>query len=176
MSLRLSNIDDNTLLTDRLVLAPLRLSDAREMQAVLASPELYRFTGGSPPSFEQLTERYRHQIVGPDDPDVSWHNWIVRSRTTGSAVGYVQATVTGDTADIAWLVGVPWQRQGIGVEAASAMCAWLATRGVHRLTAHIHPDHVGSAKVAARLGLIATSSTDAEGEQIWSSEPACQGR
>ena len=176
MSLRLSNIDDNTLLTDRLVLAPLRLSDAREMQAVLASPELYRFTGGSPPSFEQLTERYRHQIVGPDDPDVSWHNWIIRSRTTGSAVGYVQATVAGDTADIAWLVGVPWQRQGIGVEAASAMCAWLATRGVHRLTAHIHPDHVGSAKVAARLGLIATSSTDAEGEQIWSSEPACQGR
>ena len=107
---------------------------------------------------------------------MGWHNWIVRSRTTGSAVGYVQATVTGDTADVAWLVGVLWQRQGIGIEAASAMCAWLATRGVHRLTAHIHPDHVGSAKVAARLGLIATSATDAEGEQIWSNEPRRQGR
>ncbi|TVR21367.1 MAG: N-acetyltransferase [Nitriliruptor sp.] len=94
MSIRLSNIDDVALLTDRLVLALLRLSDAREMHAVLASPELYRFTGGAP-SREQLTERYRHQIAGPDDPDVSWHNWIVRSRTTGSAVGYVQATVTG---------------------------------------------------------------------------------
>lgn len=171
MSIRPSNIDDNTLITDRLVLTPLRLSDAREMQAVLAPPELYRFTGGSPPPLERLTERCRHQIAGPDDPDVSWHTWIVRSRTTGSAVGYVQATVTGDTADIAWLVGVPWQRQGIAVEAASAMCAWLATRGVHGLTAHIHPDHVGSAKVAARLGLLATSSTDAEGEQIWSNEP-----
>jgi RimJ/RimL family protein N-acetyltransferase len=176
LSIRLSNIDDVVLLTDRLVLALLRLSDAREMHAVLASPELYRFTGGGPPSREQLTERYRRQIAGPDDPDVSWHNWIVRSRTTGSAVGYVQATVTGDTADIAWLVGVSWQRQGIAVEAASSMYAWLATGGVHRLTAHIHPDHVGSAKVAARLGLTVTGSTDAEGEQIWSSEPACQGR
>ena len=88
----------------------------------------------------------------------------------------MQATVTGDTADIAWLVGVPWQRQGIAVEAASAMCAWLEARGVHRLTAHIHPGHVGSAKVAARLGLVAIGSTDAEGEQIWSSDPRYQGR
>jgi hypothetical protein len=46
LSIRLSNIDDVVLLTDRLVLALLRLSDAREMHAVLASPELYRFTGG----------------------------------------------------------------------------------------------------------------------------------
>jgi hypothetical protein len=69
LSIRLSNIDDNTLITDRLVLAPLRLSYAWEMQAVLASPALYRFTGGSPPSLEQLTKRYGHQIAGPDDPE-----------------------------------------------------------------------------------------------------------
>jgi RimJ/RimL family protein N-acetyltransferase len=175
LSIRPPNIDDESLVTDRLTLAPLRLSDAREMQAVLASPALYRYTGGSPPSLEQLTERYRHQIAGPDDPDVSWHNWIIQSRTTGSAVGYVQATVAGDTADIAWLVGVPWQRQAFAVEAASSMCAWLATLQVHRLTAHIHPDHLSSAKVAARLGLTATNSTDAEGEQIWSSQPPCRG-
>jgi hypothetical protein len=49
LSIRLSNIDDVVLLTDRLVLALLRLSDAREMHAVLASPELYRFTGGGHP-------------------------------------------------------------------------------------------------------------------------------
>ena len=51
------------------------------------------------------------------------------------------------------------------------MCTWLATLQVHRLTAHIHPDHLSSAKVAARLGLTASNSTDAEGEQIWSSQP-----
>jgi hypothetical protein len=56
---------------------------------------------------------------------VSWHNWIVRSRTTGSAVGYVQATVTGDTADVAWLVGVRWQRQVV----ASAVGRILAVPG-----------------------------------------------
>jgi RimJ/RimL family protein N-acetyltransferase len=160
------------LTTDRLALARLRLSDAREMQTVLAEPALYRFTGGSPPSLEQLEQRYRAQIAGPDAPDVSWHNWIVRLRAEGPAVGFVQATVTRDTADVAWLIGVPWQRQRIAVEAASAVCDWLSTQGVRRLTAHIHPDHVASAKVARQIGMVATGVLDTDGEQIWTGHPS----
>jgi RimJ/RimL family protein N-acetyltransferase len=162
--------DADVLTTDRLVLARLRVSDARAMQAVLAEPALYRFTGGSPPSLEELEQRYRAQIAGPDAPDVSWHNWIVRLRAEGSAAGFVQATVTGDTADVAWLIGVSWQRRGIAVEAAFAVCDWLSTRGVRRLTAHIHPDHVASAKVARRLGMVATGALDSDGERIWSGQ------
>jgi RimJ/RimL family protein N-acetyltransferase len=158
------------LTTDRLVLARLRLSDARGMQTVLAEPALYRFTGGSPPSLEQLEQRYRAQIAGPDTPEVSWLHWIVRFRAEGAAVGFVQATVTDATADVAWLIGVPWQRQGIAVEAASAVCGWLSTQGVRRLTAHIHPDHVASAKVARELGMVATGVLDPDGEQLWSGQ------
>jgi RimJ/RimL family protein N-acetyltransferase len=156
--------------TERLALAPLRLSDARQMQTVLAEPALYRFTGGSPPTLEQLEERYRAQIAGPDAPDVSWHNWIVRLRAERAAVGFVQATVTGDTADVAWLIGVPWQRRGIAIEAASVFCGWLSSRGVRHLTAHIHPDHDASAKVARSLGMVATGVLDTDGEQIWSGQ------
>jgi len=159
-------------MTERLALARLRLSDAWEMQTVLAEPALYRFTGGSPPSLEQLEERYRAQIAGPDSPDVSWHNWIVRLRAERSAVGFVQATVTGDTADVAWLIGVPWQRRGIALEAASLFCGWLSTQGVRRLAAHIHPDHVASARLARRLGMVATGVLDTDGEQIWSGQLA----
>jgi RimJ/RimL family protein N-acetyltransferase len=103
--------DADELPTERLALARLRVSDAREMQAVLAEPALYRFTGGSPPSLEELEQRDRAQIAGPHAPDLSWHNWIVRLRTEGPAVGFVQATVTGDTAEVDWLIGLSWQRQ-----------------------------------------------------------------
>jgi RimJ/RimL family protein N-acetyltransferase len=158
--------DADELTTERLALARLRVSEAREMQAVLAEPALYRFTGGSPPSLEELEQRYRAQIAGPHAPDVSWHNWIVRLRTEGSAVGFVQATVTGDTAEVAWLMGLSWQRQRIAVEAAFAVCDWLSTQGVRRLTALIHPDHVASEKVARRLGMVATGDVDSDGEPI----------
>lgn len=157
--------------TARLVLAPLRVADASAMVPVLADPDLYRFTGGTPPGPEELERRYRAQIAGPATPDETWHNWILRRRADEQAVGYVQATVTGTRADIAWLVGVAWQRQGYATEATRAMCDWLLTAGVEHLTAHIHPDHDASAQVAAAVGLERTAEVDEDGEQLWTNRP-----
>jgi RimJ/RimL family protein N-acetyltransferase len=50
-------------------------------------------------------------------------------------------------------VGVPWQSQGIASEAAREVVGWLEGRGVVTITAHIHPDHHASARVATRAGL-----------------------
>lgn len=47
------------------------------------------------------------------------------------------------------------------------MCAWMATQGIGRLIAHIHPDHHASAKVARAVGLTPTGELDADGERIW---------
>ena len=167
MNIQPSNIDGNALLTDRLVLVSLRPSTRGRCRPRWPRPSCIASPAGAP-SLEQLTKVHRQQVERADDPDVIWHNWVVRSRTIGSAVGNVHSTVTSDTAEIA---GVSRQRQGVAVEAASAMYPWLATREVHRLTAHIHPDHVGSAKVAAGLGLVATSRTDAEAREARTSLP-----
>lgn len=159
------------LTTTRLDLSPLQASDAQEMHPVLASPDLYRFTGGSPPTVQQLRDRYESQVAGPASLDDAWHNWIIRLRDERTAVGFVQATVSRDTADIAWLVGVAWQGRGIATEATSAMCGWLAAQGITRFVAHIHPDHVASARVAASAGLAPTDHLDPDGERIWSNRP-----
>lgn len=141
------------------------------MQTVLSAPELYRFTGGSAPTLEQLRRRFEGQVAGSGEPDVIWHNWIIRLSDDGVAVGFVQATVSGDTADIAWLVGVPWQCRGIASEATSAMCDWLADGGIRRFIAHIHLEHDASARVAEAVGLTPTPELDADGERIWTSLP-----
>ncbi|MDH3308658.1 MAG: GNAT family N-acetyltransferase [Acidimicrobiia bacterium] len=153
--------------TNRLVLTPLRVEDAGEMYAVLADPELYEYTGGEAPSLERLSEIYRAQTSGSPTDGETWHNWVLRDIETGTALGFVQATVTGTTADVAWVVGVPWQRKGLAREAAIAMCAWLRGSGVVGLTAHIHPDHSASAAVAASAGLEETDALDPDGERVW---------
>ena len=117
--------DTTVLLTNRLVLTPLEPSDAFEMVDVLADSALYTFTGGEPPGFAQLDERYKSQVAGPSDPGEQWHNWIIRIADSHSAAGFVQATVTNDHADVAWVVGMHWQHNGIAREAAAAMCRWL---------------------------------------------------
>lgn len=154
--------------TSRLVLQPLDPSDAAEMVVVLADPILYEFTGGAAPDFDTLERRYRNQVKGPSDSEEAWYNWIARKAEDQQAVGFVQATVIDDAADVAWLIGVEYQGRGFGAEAASAMCDWLLRNGVCSLSAHIHPRHVASQRVALAIGLAATGESDDDGEAIWS--------
>ncbi|GAB3838358.1 GNAT family N-acetyltransferase [Kribbella italica] len=151
--------------TERLELLPLAVEYAEEMAAVLAAPELYGFTGGEPPSVEQLTQRYQKQTAGPGRPGEYWLNWVIS--LDGVLVGYVQATVIGAEAEIAWVVGADWQGRGIAREAAIGLTEWLRKQGTERLVAQVHPEHVASAKVAAAAGLEATGELDDDGEERW---------
>ncbi|QMU77350.1 GNAT family N-acetyltransferase [Streptacidiphilus sp. PB12-B1b] len=156
--------------TERLTLLPLRVEHADEMAAVLSDPDLHTFIGGAPESVQALRARYARWAVGSPDPAVSWCNWAIRLRTAGCLAGTVQATVTADdcgaVAEIAWVVGTPWQRQGIATEAARGLVAWLRERPVHTVIAHIHPDHQASAAVAAAAGLTRTDQWS-DGELRW---------
>jgi RimJ/RimL family protein N-acetyltransferase len=151
--------------TERLLLTPLAVTDAADMVGVLADPELYRFTGGEPPTGPELEERYRAQVGGSGVPHETWLNWIIR--LGAEPIGFVQATVTADRSTLAWLVGTGWQRQGFAVEASRGMNHWLATNGAGPPAAWIHPAHVASHRVAERLGLVPTDERDGDGEILW---------
>jgi RimJ/RimL family protein N-acetyltransferase len=128
---------------------------------------LHQFTGGEPATPDELRDRYTRQVAGRSpDGGGTWLNWMLRSRDTGELIGTVQATVTGSTAELAWVVAVPHQGQGYAREAATAVRDRLRDDGVTRFTAHIHPDHVASAGVARTLGLGPTS-TLVDGERRW---------
>ena len=156
------------MVTERLDLEPLRISHAAEAARAFADERLHTFTGGSPADEAALRNRYMVQLRGSSaDGSATWLNWMVRRRDTRELVGTVQATVTGDAADVAWVVSVPHQGNGFAREAAGAMTGWLRSQGVRSFTAHIHPDHGASTAVARSLGL---SPTDVvvDGEIRWS--------
>ena len=102
-------------MTERIGLRPLSPDDAPEMAKVLADPALYQYTGGTPPTVEGLTGQYTVQSRGHStDRTETWINHLVVFETSGKALGYVQATipVSGQPAEIAWVIGAPWQRNG----------------------------------------------------------------
>ena len=157
------------IVTERLRLAPLMVDDADEMVAVLGDARMYEFTGGRPPSLDQLRERYRRLVVGHSaDGSQQGLNGVVRLAADDVAVGVMQATVVaaGSAADVAWEVGVPWQGRGLASEAAGAVVEWLVTEGVDTITAYIHPEHHASGRVAARAGLSPTADL-VDGETMW---------
>ncbi len=156
--------------TKRLELLPLRTEHAEEMAEVLRDPALHTFTGGAPGTPEALRSRYQRLTAGSPDPAVSWLNWVIRLRDGACLTGTVQATVghrgPGPAAEIAWVVGTPWQGRGIATEAARALVDWLGLQRVHAVVAHVHPRHRASAAVAAAAGLSPTDSWH-EGEIRW---------
>ena len=150
-------------------LRPLRVTDAPEMAAVLADPELYRYTGGEPPSVEGLERQYAVQTRGhSSDGSELWLNHIVVAGPEQEAVGYVQATVPldGSPAEIAWVVGAPWQGRGYAARAAALLIEELRQKGVSRVLAHIHPEHEASQRIARHLGMEPTD-TVVDGEVRW---------
>jgi len=174
--------------TARLDLRPLRVADATEMTGVLADPALYAFTGGAPPTTAELRSQYQRWRTGAPDPGVSWCNWVIEVRAGQQLAGpvlagpvlagpvlagTVQATITGPAgaraAEIAWVVGVAWQRRGIGREAAQGLVGWLRQLPVRTICAYIHPDHHASAGVARAAGL-APGHRRRDGETGWQLE------
>jgi RimJ/RimL family protein N-acetyltransferase len=153
--------------TARLDLLPLTVDHAAEMAAALSDPALHTFTGGAPATPEALRARYQRLTAGSPDPAVTWLNWVIHHRAEACLTGTVQATITpGPSAEIAWVIGTPWQHQGIATEAAQALVAWLTHRSVPTITAHIHPDHHASAAVATAAGLTPTTTWH-DGELRW---------
>ncbi|MFE7166242.1 GNAT family N-acetyltransferase [Streptomyces sp. NPDC057616] len=150
----------------RLDLLPLRVAHAAEMAAVLSDPALHTYIGGRPSTPEALRLRYEHLVAGSPDPSVSWCNWVLREREESRFVGTVQATVTGAAAEIAWVVGTPWQGRGYASEAARALVDLLRRRSVRTVVAHIHPGHLASAAVARAAGLAPTGE-EQDGEVRW---------
>jgi len=146
-------------------LVPLSVDHAPAMVEALADPSLYEFTGGAPPTLEELTARYERQVVGHSpDGNERWLNWVVL--LDADPVGYVQATVVGDSAEVAWVISPSVQGRGVATRAARAMGEQLRAAGVRRLVAHVHPDHAASARVAERLGLRPTDEVE-DGEVRW---------
>jgi RimJ/RimL family protein N-acetyltransferase len=120
-----------TLESERLVLEPLVAAHASLMYPDLLDVELYRYISDDPPiSEEWLAQRYR-RLESRQSPDgrQQWLNWAIRDEGS-SYVGYVQATVTGPSALVAYVIFRRAQRHGYAREALRCVLEHLARSGV----------------------------------------------
>lgn len=162
---------DRVLTGDGLTLEPLRVEHAEAMASALDDPALHTVIGGRPASADELRVRYARQLRGPADPSEEWCTWVVRDGAGGPLVGYVQATLTGSgaCAELAWVVGTPWQGRRVARRAAALVLAEVGRRGAEVVVAHVRPGHAPSEAVARSLGMTPTSVL-VDGETRWSLE------
>jgi RimJ/RimL family protein N-acetyltransferase len=162
---------DAQISTQRLVLEPIRSEHAEALYSVLSDASLYQYTQDVPPeSPAALGLRYKRlESRRSPDGEQAWLNWALVENATGTPIGYVQATVIANHADVAWVVGTPWQRRGFATEAAQSLVEWLRCAGVGVVRAKINGRHTASQRVATRLGLARTGEM-IDGEEVWMSK------
>jgi ribosomal-protein-alanine N-acetyltransferase len=162
----------DTLTTDRLVLEPLVAGHAETLYAVLSEPELYRYLDyGPPPSLEHLRAVYEEleARVSPDGSQL-WLNWAVRPHGR-PPVGFVQATVGGADAWVAYVLARESWDRGFATEAVQAMIGHLRSAcGVTRFLATTDEGNGRSIRLLRRLGFRAATEAEAREHELSAGE------
>ena len=154
-----------------LVLEPLTVAHAEAMFPLLADPDLYRYLDyGPPPNVEHVRTVYgKLEARRSPDGTEAWLNWIVLA--DGKPVGFVQATVTGLRAWVAYVIGIAHQGKGYARLATAAMIDHLvADHGVSELLASVEADNEPSIRLLEALGFTAGSAEEAAAEDLGPTE------
>lgn len=148
---------ETPLSTERLVLEPLHPRHAAALLEGLQAAALYQFIPQEPPAdLAWLTARFERLAGrGPVDRSAVWLNWAIRRRD-GGYCGRLEATATPDGAvDIAYMVFIPQQRQGIALEATRALIAACWQRAeTQRIGASLDTRNGASAALLDRMGFV----------------------
>ena len=149
--------------TPRLTLEPQTALHAPAMFKVLGDPAIYTYENQPPVSLDALTRRFaRLEARQSPDGGEQWLNWVLRQRSDGELIGYVQATVQADgRALVAYELASRHWGQGLGSEAVQAMLDELqGPWQVRHALAVFKRANVRSLALLQRLGFADASSDD----------------
>lgn len=143
--------------TDRLLMRRLVASDLDDLYALYRDPEIRRYFPEGTLTLEETREELEWFLNGhPDHPELGL--WATIHKPTGQFIGrcgLLPWIIDGvDEVEIAYLIAKPWQRQGLGAEAARALVRYgFETLGLKRLIALVDPENEASIRTAESAGL-----------------------
>ena len=167
----------DTLTTARLLLEPLTRDHAAAMYEVLSDPQLYAYLDyGPPPSLDHLRGVYEQleARVSPDGSEL-WLNWVVRPQVEepqgGEPVGFVQATVAGAEAWVAYVLARGSWGNGYASEATRAVVDHLRSAcGVTRFLATTEAENGRSIRLLERLGFRPATQAESREHELSATE------
>lgn len=143
--------------TERLIFRRLELGDLDSLAALYADPEIRRYFPEGTLTRAETREELEWFLHGhPEHPQLGL--WAAIHKPTGQFIGrcgLLPWFIDGaNEVEIAYLIAKPWQRQGLGAEAAQALVQHgFETLGLKRLIALIDPAHAASIRTAESAAL-----------------------
>jgi ribosomal-protein-alanine N-acetyltransferase len=153
--------------TERLLMRRLVPADLDDLYALYRDPEIRRYFPEGTLSLDETREELEWFLNGhPDRPELGL--WATIHKPTGAFIGrcgLLPWTIDGvDEVEIAYLIATPWQRQGLGAEAARGLVRYgFETLGLKRLIALVDPGNEASIGTAQKAGLRFRKEMEMEG-------------
>jgi RimJ/RimL family protein N-acetyltransferase len=138
--------------TERLRLAPMRISDASFIRQLLNTEGWIRFIGDRHIDSEAAAVAYIQRILG--NPDLTYH--VMRLRSEGTPIGITTLVKRPhlEQPDIGFALLPQYEGQGYSSEGMGAVLASLVGSGtLKKVQAITLPDNVRSIRLLERLGL-----------------------
>lgn len=161
-----------TLITERLTLAPVALSDYDDLRRLWADREFIQHIFREPLTDEDVWFRLLRDIGHWEA--LGHGNWTIRLKETGEHVGSVgvldfHRTLEPpfDAPELGWGVHPRFQGKGLAFEALSAALAWCDdTLNASRTVCMISPENGPSLALANRAGYAPYAETTYKGEPV----------
>ena len=161
-----------TLITERLTLTPVALSDFDDLIALWSDPAFATAIFPVPLSSEDVWFRLLRDIGHWEA--LGYGNWAIRETLGGAYVGSVGVldyhrimTPRFDAPELGWGVAPRFQGKGMAFEALSAALAWCdEALNARRTVCMIAPENGPSHALAARAGYVAYAETTYKGGPV----------
>lgn len=141
--------------TKRLLLRPLRATDASAVARIWADPTVTRYMGG-PRNFEELRALFNQDAQS--DPAPQFDLWPVIEKASGDIIGHcgiIEKVVDGQTEhELVYVFATSAWGKGYAAEAAAAVKQYAFEQlNLGRIVALIDPENTASERVAIRVGM-----------------------
>ena len=161
-----------TLITERLTLTPVALSDFDDLRAMWQDPEVIRHIFPDPLSDEDVWFRLLRDLGHWEA--LGHGNWTLRLKDTGQHVGSVGVldyrrvmTPAFDAPELGWGLRPDFQGRGLAFEAVSAALSWCEEAlNAPRTVCMIDPTNAPSLALAARAGFREYARTTYKGAPV----------
>lgn len=145
---------------ERLEIQQMNLQHAEGLYQALKDPKVARYIGGPDLTSVEDAQKRIEFVTNPNNAPAGqqWFNFVIMLQE--QIIGRLEATITGNKAEIAYLVGPKWWGNGYGLEATQWLVNYLQTFHVTEFWATVHPENTYSIKLLHNLGFEETKNFD----------------
>ena len=143
-----------TLETERLILREFKRSDFAAVHSYASSIENVIYMIWGPNNEDQTKAFINMAIIDAHENPCTDYQYAVVTKNTGNLIGACNISLSGNEAEIGWIIHRDHWKQGYGTEAGEALLRFgFEELRLHRIIAHCYAENTGSYRLMEKIGM-----------------------